>query len=71
MGNPHLVTFVDDIRTVNLSEMGPKLEKHPLFPDRTNVEFAQITGENTIRMRFGKEDRASHKPAGQVPALRP
>lgn len=51
MGNPHLVTFVDDIRTVNLSEMGPKLEKHPLFPDRTNVEFAQITGENTIRMR--------------------
>lgn len=51
MGNPHLVTFVDDIRTVNLSEMGPKLEKHPLFPDRTNVEFAQITGKNTIRMR--------------------
>lgn len=51
MGNPHLVTFVDDIWTVNLSEMGPKLEKHPLFPDRTNVEFAQITGENTIRMR--------------------
>ena len=51
MGNPHLVTFVDDIRTVNLSEMGPKLDKHPLFPDRTNVEFAQITGENTIRMR--------------------
>lgn len=51
MGNPHLVTFVDDIRTVNLSEMGPKLEKHPLFPDRTNVEFAQIMGENTIRMR--------------------
>ena len=46
-----LVTFVDDIRIVNLSEMGPKLEKHPLFPDRTNVEFAQITGENTIRMR--------------------
>lgn len=51
MGNPHLVTFVDDIRTVNLSEMGPKLEKHPLFPDRTNVEFAQIMGKNTIRMR--------------------
>lgn len=51
MGNPHLVTFVDDIRIVNLSEMGPKLEKHPLFPDRTNVEFAQITEENTIRMR--------------------
>ena len=51
MGNPHLVTFVDDIRSIDLPEIGPKLEKHPLFPDRTNVEFAQITGENKIRMR--------------------
>ncbi|MFS2389799.1 diaminopimelate epimerase [Bacteroides fragilis] len=51
MGNPHLVTFVDDIRTIDLPNIGPKLEKHSLFPDRTNVEFAQITGENEIRMR--------------------
>lgn len=51
MGNPHLVTFVDDIRSIDLPEIGPKLEKHPLFPDRMNVEFAQITGENKIRMR--------------------
>lgn len=51
MGNPHLVTFVDDIRSIDLPKIGPKLEKHPLFPDRTNVEFAQITGENKIRMR--------------------
>ncbi|WP_195545672.1 diaminopimelate epimerase [Bacteroides finegoldii] len=51
MGNPHLVTFVDDITRINLPEIGPELENHPLFPDRTNVEFAQIVGKNTIRMR--------------------
>ena len=51
MGNPHLVTFIDDITRINLPEIGPELENHPLFPDRTNVEFAQIVGKDTIRMR--------------------
>lgn len=51
MGNPHLVTFVDDIAQINLTEIGPKLEHHPLFPDRTNVEFAQVVGKDIIRMR--------------------
>lgn len=51
MGNPHLVTFVDDIAQINLREIGPKLEHHPLFPDRTNVEFAQVIGQDTLRMR--------------------
>lgn len=51
MGNPHLVTFVDDIAQINLTETGPKLEHHPLFPNRTNVEFAQVIGQDTIRMR--------------------
>lgn len=51
MGNPHLVFFVDDVSKVNLEQVGPLLEHHPLFPDRTNVEFAQILPDNTIRMR--------------------
>ncbi len=51
MGNPHLVTFVDDIRQIDLPVIGPRLECHPLFPGRINVEFAQITGHNEIRMR--------------------
>lgn len=51
MGNPHLVIFVDDIATVKLSEVGPVLENHPLFPDRVNVEFAQVLPEGGIRMR--------------------
>lgn len=51
MGNPHLVIFVDNISSVNLFQAGPILENHPLFPDRTNVEFAQILDNNHIRMR--------------------
>ncbi|MDR0892627.1 MAG: diaminopimelate epimerase [Mediterranea sp.] len=51
MGNPHLVTFVDDIKEIELPVIGPKLEHHPAFPDRTNVEFAQIVAPGTIRMR--------------------
>lgn len=51
MGNPHLVIFVDDIKKIDLSAIGPKLENHPLFPGRINVEFAQILEEGKIRMR--------------------
>lgn len=51
MGNPHLVTFVDDINQVTLEEIGPKLEHHSFFPNRTNVEFAQIIDDETVRMR--------------------
>ena len=51
MGNPHLVIFVNDIEAIDLTVIGPKLENHPLFPGRINVEFAQILGEGKIRMR--------------------
>ena len=51
MGNPHVVIFVDDIKEVDLPAVGPKLENHPLFPDRINVEFAQVLEHGKIRMR--------------------
>lgn len=51
MGNPHLVIFVDDIKEIKLEEIGPILEHHPLFPDRVNVEFAQVLSDSKIRMR--------------------
>lgn len=51
MGNPHLVIFVDDISKVDVAAVGSKLEYHPLFPDRVNVEFAQVLEEGKIRMR--------------------
>lgn len=51
MGNPHLVIFVDDIKEIDLENIGPKLENHPLFPGRINVEFAQVLENGKIRMR--------------------
>lgn len=51
MGNPHLVIFTDNVESIDLPAIGPTLEHHPLFPDRVNVEFAQIKSDGTIRMR--------------------
>ena len=51
MGNPHMVIFVDDISKVDVSAVGPKLEYHPFFPNRVNVEFAQVLENGKVRMR--------------------
>ncbi|MGB7317647.1 MAG: diaminopimelate epimerase [Planktotalea sp.] len=51
MGNPHCTFFVDDVEAIDLEAFGPTIEHHPLFPERTNVQIAQITGPNQIRMR--------------------
>ena len=51
MGNPHCVFFVDDAEAVALAEVGPKWEHHPLFPERTNVEFVHILSPGEIRLR--------------------
>tara|TARA_R110002049_G_scaffold117332_2_gene270533 strand:- start:115551 stop:116423 length:873 start_codon:yes stop_codon:yes gene_type:complete len=51
MGNPHCTFFVDDADAVDLSILGPKAEHDPLYPERTNVQVAQIIGPDHIRMR--------------------
>lgn len=51
MGNPHAVFFVDDAETVDVDSVGPTVEHDPLFPERTNVEFAEIRSRDEIRMR--------------------
>lgn len=51
MGNPHCVIFVDNIKQVPISEWGPELEKHQIFPDKTNVEFVEVLGKNELIMR--------------------
>jgi len=51
MGNPHCVIFVKDADRAPVTEMGPAIEHHDLFPRRTNVEFAQVVNESEIRMR--------------------
>ncbi len=51
MGNPHLVIFVDNLDEVDLPKVGPLLENHPLFPQRTNVEFVQKISSDELTMR--------------------
>lgn len=48
MGNPHLVLFVADAASVPLQEVGSELERHPLFPKRTNVHFIQVLDRKTL-----------------------
>lgn len=51
MGNPHCTFFVDDAEAVDLVQRGPEIEHHPLFPERTNVQFAHVIGPDHLRMR--------------------
>ena len=51
MGNPHCTFFVPDAEVIPLDTFGPRYEHHPLYPERTNVQVAQIVGPDHIRMR--------------------
>jgi diaminopimelate epimerase len=51
MGNPHAVFFVADAEAVPIEEIGPTVEHHPLFPERTNVEFVHVVAPDRLRMR--------------------
>jgi diaminopimelate epimerase len=51
MGNPHCTFFVDDADAIDLDARGPRIEHHPLFPERTNVQFASVIGPDHLRMR--------------------
>ena len=51
MGNPHAVTFVEDLDDLQIEMCGPVIESNPIFPNRTNVEFVQIIDKNNIRVR--------------------
>ncbi|MCH5308712.1 MAG: diaminopimelate epimerase [Prevotella sp.] len=51
MGNPHFVIFVDDLANTDIARQGAFLERHPFFPQRCNIEFAQVLGDGRIRTR--------------------
>jgi len=52
MGNPHFVIVVPDVAQVKLEVVGPVLETHPAFPNRTNVEFVQVLAPDRLRLRI-------------------
>ena len=51
MGNPHCTFFVDDAEAVDLQSRGAEIEHHPLYPQRTNVQFASVVAPDHLRMR--------------------
>ncbi len=51
MGNPHAVFFVDDAEAVALADLGPRLERHRLFPERANIGVAQAKDRDRLRLR--------------------
>ncbi len=51
IGNPHCVVYVDSVDAVEIERLGPALENHPAFPNRTNVEFVEIVSQRQLRQR--------------------
>ncbi|MGD1713532.1 diaminopimelate epimerase [Dapis sp. BLCC M172] len=51
MGNPHCITFVEDVSIIDLAKIGPEFEHHPVFPERTNTEFIQVISPKYVKMR--------------------
>ena len=51
MGNPHCITFVEDVNAIPLEVIGPQFEHHPVFPQRTNTEFIQVVAPDYLKMR--------------------
>jgi diaminopimelate epimerase len=51
MGNPHCIIFREDFSTLDFERLGPAIEKHPLFPKKTNVEFIRVDSPREITMK--------------------
>jgi diaminopimelate epimerase len=51
MGNPHAVTYVKDVRAIELDRIGPKIEHHPAFPRRINAHWVQVVSQGEVIMR--------------------
>ena len=51
VGNPHAVVFCDDVSKVPVERLGPAIETHPAFPERTNVHFVEVASRNELKVR--------------------
>jgi diaminopimelate epimerase len=66
MGNPHAVFFVPDAVAVPLETLGAALERHPLFPERANISFAQIVAPDDILLRVWERGTGATKACGSA-----
>jgi diaminopimelate epimerase len=52
VGNPHCVVIVPNVADVDVRSLGPKIENHPAFPNRTNVQFAQVLSRREVKIEI-------------------
>lgn len=64
MGNSHAIIQVDDLKAVPFDTVGPQVERHPEFPDRTNVEFVQVTGASSAIVRVWERGSGETQACG-------
>ena len=69
MGNPHCVVFVDDIAAIDVARVGAMGEHLPAFPERCNIEFAQLTGTDELRTRVWERGSGITMACGTPPAV--
>ncbi|MEM7124650.1 MAG: diaminopimelate epimerase [Pseudomonadota bacterium] len=66
MGNPHMVFFVDDAEAIDVPAVGAALERHSVFPEGANVSFAQVTGDNQLRLRVWERGAGQTQACGSA-----
>ena len=64
VGNPHCVIFRKELDTLDLEDIGPKIEYAPIFPDRTNVEFVRVVDACTLRVRVWERSNGATLACG-------
>jgi diaminopimelate epimerase len=64
VGNPHCIFWVDDLDVVDLGKVGPMIENHPLFPERTNVELAKVVARDHIILKVWERGAGLTKACG-------
>ena len=64
LGNPHCVVFLDDVDTLDVADIGPRFEKHPMFPARVNTEFVRVVNESVLTMRVWERGSGETQACG-------
>ncbi len=66
MGNPHAVFLVPDASAIDLAALGPRLEHHPMFPERANISFAEMRGRGRILLRVWERGAGATRACGSA-----
>jgi diaminopimelate epimerase len=66
MGNPHAVFFVDEAAAVDIATLGPRLERHEIFPERANISFAEVVARDHIRLNVWERGAGLTRACGSA-----